>query len=98
MARFTYTSWGGAITRILHTDPDDPGRFAHETSIVYADDFAQRNRDLGEQQAGTMKLVARGVPAFVWEQAEREGWDEKRWAAWLNDPDNSHFRVWRGRV
>lgn len=98
MGRFTYTSWGGAITRTLHTDPDEPGRFVQETSLAYPEDFAQRNRDLAEYQTGTMKLVARGVPYFVWEQSEREGWDERRWAQWLNDPDNRHFRVWHGRV
>jgi hypothetical protein len=93
-----YSSWGGAVRRTIHVDPDNPYRFTQECSLVYPDNFAQVNRELGEQQTGSTKLIARGVPFFVWEQSEREGWDEARWAQWLNDPDNAHFRVWRGRV
>jgi hypothetical protein len=99
MGKLIYSSAGGAVRRTLHTDPSDPYRFTQETEIVYPDDFADRNRQLGEEQNGRhMKLVARGVPLFVWEQSEREGWDEKRWAQWLNDPDNRAFRVWQGTV
>ena len=46
----------------------------------------------------TNKLIARGVPLTVAEQAMREQWDEKDWAKWLDDPDNAAFRVWQGRV
>jgi hypothetical protein len=46
----------------------------------------------------TNKLLARGVPITVAEQADREDWDENDWKRWLNDPDNAAFRVWRGRV
>jgi hypothetical protein len=98
MGKLTYYSAHGTVRRTIHTDPDDPYRFTQETSLVYPDDFAQRNRELGEEQTGNMKLVARGVPLFVYEQSVREEWDEKRWAQWLNDPDNAAFRVWRGRV
>ena len=93
-----YFSAYGTVRRELHVDAADPYRFTQVTSLVYPDDFAQRNRELGEQQTGNMKLIARGVPLFVYEQSEREMWDEKRWAQWLNDPDNAAFRVWPGRV
>jgi hypothetical protein len=93
-----YFSAGGTIRREIHVDPDNPYRFTQVTSLVYDDDFAQRNRELGELQKGDVKLIARGVPLFVYEQSEREGWDQNDWARWLNDPDNAHFRVWRGRV
>jgi hypothetical protein len=46
----------------------------------------------------TNKLVARGVPLTVAEQAMREQWDQAKWAKWLDDPDNAAFRVWQGRV
>lgn len=98
MGKLTYYSAGGHARRTLHTDDSDPRRVVQETTLVYDDGFAQRNRDLEEHQTGDMKLIARGVPLFVWEQSEREGWDEKRWAKWLNDPDNAVFRVWRGTV
>lgn len=98
MAKIRYSSWGGALQRTLHVDDGNRRQLVQETTIEYPDNFAQMNLDLGEQQTGNMKLIARGVPAFVWEQSEREGWDEKRWAQWLNDPDNAAFRVWRGTV
>ena len=99
MPKHSYWSAGGHIRRTLHYEFDRPNSVVQETEIVYPDDFAARNRQLGEEQNGKhMKLIARGVPAFVWEQSVREEWDEKRWADWLNDPDNAAFRVWRGRV
>lgn len=98
MPKITYTSGWGTIQRTLHVDASNPRVVVQESSIEYPDDFAARNRELGETQQGHMKLIARGVPAFIWEQSEREGWDEKKWAEWLNDPDNRAFRVWPGRV
>ena len=44
------------------------------------------------------KLIARGVPITVAEQAIRENWDANDWKRWLNDPDNAAFRIWPGRV
>lgn len=46
----------------------------------------------------TNKLLARGVPMTVAEQALREDWDDNDWKKWLNDPDNAAFRIWPGRV
>lgn len=98
MGTLQYWSAGGTVLRQIHTDADNPYGFTQQTTLAYPDDFEQRNRELGEQQTGSMKLIARGVPLFVWEQSEREQWDEKRWAQWLNDPDNRAFRVWQGKV
>jgi hypothetical protein len=98
MGEMTYWSAGGTIRRTIYTDPSNPYEFTQRVSVAYPDDFAQRNRELGEEQKGSMKLIARGVPAFVYEQSVREEWDEARWARWLNDPDNAAFRVWRGTV
>jgi len=44
------------------------------------------------------KLIARGVPITVAEQAIREQWDDNDWRKWLNDPDNAAYRIWPGRV
>jgi hypothetical protein len=44
------------------------------------------------------KLLARGVPMTVAEQAIRENWDDADWKKWLNNPDNAAFRIWPGRV
>jgi hypothetical protein len=98
MGKLTYYSAGGRVRRTIHTDPSNPWEFTQQTEQWYPDDFAQANRELGEHQQGHMKLVARGVPVAVYEQSVREEWDEKRWARWLNDPDNAAFRVWRGAV
>jgi len=54
-------------------------------------------RELHPRRA-TNKLLARGVPLTVAEQAMREQWDDKAWARWLDDPDNAVFRIWQGRV
>jgi hypothetical protein len=93
-----YTSAYGTVRREIHVDPDNPYRFTQVTSLIYPDNFEATNRELAETQTGDMKLIARGVPLFVWEESERCQWDEKRWAQWLNDPDNAAFRVWKGRV
>lgn len=97
MTVLRYSAWGGAIQRSLHTDPDNPYSFTHETSLTLPDAFFDRNRALAEDQKGAMKLVAR-VPATIYEQSLREEWDDAKWADWLNDPDNRAFRVWAGRV
>lgn len=97
-----YSSAGGNVRREIHIDPHRPNDFTQVTSQDYPDDFAQRNREIAEMKwafgGRHTKLVARGVPVAVYEQSVREAWDEKRWARWLNDPDNAAFRVWRGRV
>lgn len=98
MGRLTYYSAHGFVRRTIHTDPSNPYEFTQETTQFYPDDFAQRNRELGEEQTGSMKLIARGVPVHVYEQSVREDWDDRRWAQWLNDPDNRAFRVWPGSV
>jgi len=40
------------------------------------------------------------IPLVVWEDLQRQGIanDKKRFAAWLNDPDNRAFRTRPGRI
>lgn len=98
MGKLVYFSAGGHVRRTIHTDASNPWGFTQETAQLYPDNFAQVNRELGEEQKGHMKLIARGVPVHVYEQSVREDWDQADWAKWLNDPDNRDFRVWPGRV
>ena len=96
--RILYDQWGG-IVRWVETAPGG------DELIVSTEQEAERllranARDADVDQRGrTFRLVAR-VPMTIVQQAVREGWhrDQKRWAAFLNDPENRMFRVWSGRV
>jgi hypothetical protein len=89
----------GAIKRTMVWEDDEP-----EVVHVYTEqDMTQtinNNKVMRElhPRRSTNKLVARGVPVSVAEQALRENWDDNDWKKWLNDPDNAAFRVWPGRV
>ena len=93
-----YDQWGGII-RWIETAPGG------DEMIVTTEQDATRllranSRDADVDQSGrTFRLVAR-VPMPIIQQAIREGWhrDEKKWRAFLNDPDNRAFRVWPGKV
>lgn len=99
MARHVYYSAGGHIRRTLLTDWEQPYKLVVQTEIDLSD-VERNNRELAElhPRNSRNKLIARGVPATVWEQSIHEQWDEADWAKWLNDPDNKAFRVWPGRV
>lgn len=43
------------------------------------------------------RLVAK-VPMTVLHQSMIEGWDDKDWNRWLNDPENAAFRTGGGRI
>ena len=79
---------------------DDKPEILHvktEVDLTQAIENNHRLRELHPRRSMN-KLVARGVPLTVYEQSVREQWDDKRWAQWLDDPDNAAFRVWQGRV
>ena len=38
------------------------------------------------------------VPRVVAQRAQNEGWDDGDWAKWLNDPDHSKLRSWKGQI
>jgi hypothetical protein len=80
-------------------DEDDPEKITVHTSVDLTR-AVENNHELRElhPRRSTNKLVARGVPLTVAEQAIREQWDDNDWKRWLNDPDNAAFRVWQGRV
>lgn len=89
----------GAVRRTMIWEDDDPG-IVHVLTEVDMTQAVENNKIMRElhPRRSTNKLVARGVPLTVAEQAIREQWDEQAWAKWLDDPDNAAFRVWPGRV
>ena len=98
MARYEYSSFGGAIRRTLHTDPDHPYRAVVETSVDLPD-LERNNRELAELHPARSptKLLAR-VPMTIYERSIHEQWDEDDWTKWLNSDEAKPFRVWNGRV
>jgi hypothetical protein len=98
MARYDYSSWGGAIQRSLLTDWEKPYTVVVETT-VHLPDLVQNNRDLAEMHPTTSanKLLAR-VPMTIYEKSIHEQWDDGDWARWLNSEEAKPFRVWNGRV
>lgn len=88
------------VRRTSIFDPDKPELGITIHTEVDLTQTIENNRILRElhPRRSTNKLVARGVPLTVAEQAHREQWDDNDWKRWLNDPDNAAFRVWQGRV
>ena len=95
--KFVYMDQGG-IRRTLIYDDDAPDKF-HVHAQADMSGLEALNRAQGEHESArhATTTLAR-VPFTVWERAEHEGWDQKDWDRFLNDGDNSHFRVWRGRL
>src|SRR5262247_1028138 len=89
----------GAVRRTMIWEDDRPDIVHVKTELDLAQAIENNKilRDLHPRRS-TNKLIARGVPLTVAEQAMREQWDEAKWAKWLDDPDNAAFRVWQGRV
>ncbi len=88
------------VRRTMIEDDEAPGKLRVFTevqmdrvieSIKEAQDFeASRSKPLNRHLAR--------IPMTVYEQSVLEQWDDAKWRSWLNDPDNSAFRVYRGRV
>ena len=76
-------------------EPDWFGVFA-EADMT---NLARLNREQAEFESArhATTTIAR-VPYTVWEKAYHEGWDQKDWDKFLNDPSNRDFRVWGGRL
>jgi hypothetical protein len=81
--------WDDTKPEIVHVRTEQDLTQAIENNKILSDNHPRRS---------TNKLVARGVPISVYEKSVLEGWDERDWAKWLDDPDNKAFRVWQGRV
>jgi len=89
----------GAAKRTMILDDDYPDRVVVHTEQDMAQTIENNKamRELHPEKSNN-KLLARGVPIAVAEQALREDWDQNDWKRWLNDPDNAALRVWPGRV
>jgi hypothetical protein len=89
----------GAVKRTMIWDDDDP-LTVHVLTEQDMTQTLENNKVMRElhPRRSTNKLVARGVPVTVAEQAIREQWDDSDWKKWLNDPANAAFRIWPGRV
>jgi hypothetical protein len=97
--KYSYTNPAGDAKRTMIWEDDQP-----ETLHVYTEqdmtEIIEENKVMRElhPKKSHHRVLARGVPITVAEQALREQWDEKDWAKWLNNPENAAFRVWPGRV
>ena len=91
----------GTITRTLVSGDLHDDLVVHTEQDVGAilDHVHELREHTTHNPNGLMRHAAK-VPVTVYEQAVREGWvnDQDAWRAWLNDPDNKAFRVWKGRV
>lgn len=90
----------GAVIKTLHTDAHDDDRMVEVTHQDLAPliEHVKMERET-HVQSSDMKLVGY-IPMAVVEQMMREGSlnDEASLKAWLNNPQNECFRVWKGRV
>jgi len=86
------------VRRTSIVDTDNPFQLKVYTEVEMDEvlEGIKRARD-NQNPHGVNKLVAR-VPMTVYEQSLLEQWDEADWKKWLNDPDNSAFRIWQGQV
>jgi hypothetical protein len=86
------------VRRTMIWDDEDPDQFVVNTEQDVEEILDGVHRD---QEAmahdGVNKLLAK-VPVAIYERSVHEKWDEGDWARWLNDPDNSRLRVWKGQV
>jgi hypothetical protein len=97
--KHTYFNPAGDAKRTMIWEDDNP-EILHVYTEQDMTEIVESNKVMRELHPvrSNNKLIARGVPITVAEQALRENWDQKDWAKWLNDPDNAAFRVWPGRV
>lgn len=86
------------VRRTVYFDRDEPDDFVIQTEqdISPLLDTVKEMAEVHPKRS-TNKLVAR-VPVEVYERSVHERWDDDDWKKWLNDPDNSPFRVWKGKV
>lgn len=91
----------GTVRRHAHNDTEG-GRVVI-ASEMECDALIKANRARAEAREGVRDEVFRpvaSIPLPLAEKMMQEGWfnDDKKMAAWLNDPDNRAFRIWGGRI
>lgn len=86
------------VKRTMLSDREQSGSVIVHTEVQMDAVLDSIKRDQDAIKPGSVNKVLARVPLTVFEQSMLEGWDDEDWKKWLNDPDNSMFRVWRGRV
>lgn len=91
------------VRRTLVEDTEKPGQVKVHTQV----DLDEILKGIERDREGVVKSVnghiptnrhVARIPLTIYEQSVHEQWDEAKWKSWLNDPQNSPFRVWQGRV
>ena len=88
------------VERTMIFDPDEPDKFIVKTTqdIEPILDGIARDRELMRNN-GHNKLVAR-LPTFIVEDLIHRGiyFDEPAFRRWLNGPEATPWRIWKGEV
>jgi hypothetical protein len=86
------------VRRTMIWDDEDPDQVTVHTQqdVEPILDSIERDRAVMTHD-GFNKLLAR-IPITIYERSVHEGWDEEKWARWLNSSEAAPFRIWRGRV
>lgn len=96
-AKRIYENRGG-VRRTLIADDDRPG-FVTQTEQVLDEIIDGIARDREAVRHGTNKLAAR-LPLFVVEDLIHRGifFDEDGFKKWLNGPEATPWRIWKGQI
>lgn len=103
MSRDVYFNSGDVKRAVVTDNHSSEITFHTQQDVAPVIDLAEAMREanahIGHRKSRNMIPVAE-IPMMVYEQAAREGWlhDQKKWKAWLNDPQNKCFRITDGRA
>lgn len=88
------------VRRTMIEDDENPGQLKVFTEVQMDGVLAsiKEAREYDDQLRKPLNRHLARVPMTVYEQSILERWDDNKWRQWLNDPDNSAFRVHGGRV
>jgi hypothetical protein len=81
---------------IMH---EEDGKYYHESRQDVTDQIAAA-RIIADEPPGKDFRHAAFIPESELNRALTEGWfhDRAAWKRWANDPDNSCYRTWKGRL
>jgi hypothetical protein len=86
------------VARTLITDDSAPDQFHVQTTMDVEPILDGIHRDQETMRHGTNKLAAR-LPMFIYEDLLHRGiiGDEDAFKKWLNGPEATPWRIWKGR-
>jgi hypothetical protein len=87
------------VIRTIITDEGQPDRFFVHTQQDVEPILDSIHRDREIMRHGVDKLAAR-IPLFLYEELQREGIteDNDAFKRWLNGPEGSPWRIWKGQL